>query len=283
MSVIADSKANLETRTWNQHQAVLTVMQTILDNPQVTQFRWLDLACGRGQIIHYLDKNIEEAKRRIIHYSGYDIKLEYTKATQERAATLALASAKVEVGSLERFPDIIKQDQQFDLITFINTAHEVNPGTLAMIIAESLARLADEGVSYIYDMDRLPKDELELGAIPWSRNEIQQLVPVLAETLGSEYKPSVGQWVHGSCNGWNLTIQRKYLGVCGEVVAAKKDELRAALARKLDELVKAKFSLCKQSLESLTQFGAENATEEEDKLRLLYVLWGLIRVMGGGQ
>jgi ubiquinone/menaquinone biosynthesis C-methylase UbiE len=41
-----------------QHQAALTLLQRLLADPGVSQLNWLDLACGKGQIITHLDENL---------------------------------------------------------------------------------------------------------------------------------------------------------------------------------------------------------------------------------
>ena len=52
MSIIGDSSAVLEfARMLPQHQAAITLLSSLLQNPQVDKFYWLDLACGKGQII----------------------------------------------------------------------------------------------------------------------------------------------------------------------------------------------------------------------------------------
>ncbi len=75
MSSIGDSSAELNIRrVMSQHQAAITVLQFLLVNPAIQEFSWLDLACGKGQIISQLEENIpDETLRGKIVYLGYDI------------------------------------------------------------------------------------------------------------------------------------------------------------------------------------------------------------------
>jgi hypothetical protein len=61
MTKLRDSKAILDTeRLLTQHQAIITIIQGLLGNPALTEYKWLDLACGKGQIISQLDINISD-------------------------------------------------------------------------------------------------------------------------------------------------------------------------------------------------------------------------------
>lgn len=74
MSIIGDSSAVLEfARMLPQHQAAITLLSSLLQNPQVDNFYWLDLACGKGQIISQLNENLTIENRKKIIYHGYDI------------------------------------------------------------------------------------------------------------------------------------------------------------------------------------------------------------------
>jgi ubiquinone/menaquinone biosynthesis C-methylase UbiE len=55
----ADAKATLnKERLFAQHQAALTILQRELDSPKIKKYNWLDLACGKGQIIVHLIDNL---------------------------------------------------------------------------------------------------------------------------------------------------------------------------------------------------------------------------------
>jgi hypothetical protein len=52
MDALADSKAFRDNdRVLPQHQAALLLLQKMLADPKVLSVKWLDLACGRGQIL----------------------------------------------------------------------------------------------------------------------------------------------------------------------------------------------------------------------------------------
>lgn len=85
MFIIGDSSAVLEfERMLPQHQAAITLLSSLLQNPQVDKFYWLDLACGKGQIISQLNENLTIENRKKIIYHGYDINVDYLKELNKR-------------------------------------------------------------------------------------------------------------------------------------------------------------------------------------------------------
>src|SRR5687767_15127788 len=136
---IGDSNAfRSNDRTLPQHQAALTLLQGLLADPKVTTIDWLDLACGRGQIICCLDENLSVQARRKLRYVGYDVREEYTKETAKTAASLGLNSHHVKVGVLEDFSKVYGE-RLFDFITLTNTVHEVGAAQLATVLVECVA------------------------------------------------------------------------------------------------------------------------------------------------
>src|SRR5271157_3010579 len=118
MGVIADSNAYLDRdRMLSQHQAALTLLQARLSNPDGSKVRWLDLACGRGQIISALDKNLSVKARSLLEYWGYDIKEQFAKETQRTAESLGLASIDIKIGDLCNINRLYTLETKFDFIT----------------------------------------------------------------------------------------------------------------------------------------------------------------------
>jgi hypothetical protein len=86
-----------------QHQAALTLLQGRLSAPRVIRLSWLDLACGRGQIIASLEKNLSSEARAKVLYWAYDLDQNFARETRRTAEYLGLASLQVTVGDLSEF------------------------------------------------------------------------------------------------------------------------------------------------------------------------------------
>ncbi len=211
MSSIADSDATHDIRRiLPQHQSALTLLNSRLQNPAVGKLCWLDLACGKGQIISQLNENLSLTHRAKLSYFGYDINVDHTRTAERMADGLKFKEYAFLHGDLSDFNKIINNDHRFDFITCTNTAHELQPGAFANIFIDSILRLTDSGELFIYDMESLKTPEL--GALPWRGAEIGKLLNSSFETLGTEFRAHPSTWSHSSCKGWTVTIQKQYVG-----------------------------------------------------------------------
>jgi SAM-dependent methyltransferase len=221
MSSIADSDAVQDIRRiLPQHQSALTLLNGRLQNPALEQVLWLDLACGKGQIISQLNENLSNKHREKLSYFGYDINVDHTRAAERIALNLQLQNYDFFHGDLFNFNTIIPNEKRFDFITCTNTAHEFQPGAFATILLDSLVRLTQSGELFIYDMESL--NTPELGALPWRSSEIGKLLNLVFEVLETEFRVHPSIWSHTSCKGWTVTIQRQYIGKTDQEISERR-------------------------------------------------------------
>jgi SAM-dependent methyltransferase len=279
MSSIADSDAAFDAdRMFAQHHTAVTILQGILSNPEADQVRWLDLACGRGQIIAHLQKNLRPEERAKLILFGYDIDNDNTRHAQKLASSLDLRACDFAIGELSEFYRDNRTKGPWDFITLTNTVHEISPKALSAILVGAIERLSETGCLFVYDMDRLSTPEL--GAVLWTGPEASAILGTLCEALGcTAFKPPVGTWPHSSCNGWNANIQRSHMQLppdwrnrLGDAVHATSHCIETVLRHKRAEVSKA--------LEGLTRFGPETEKERKDKEKLLYDFWAISRALG---
>jgi SAM-dependent methyltransferase len=279
MSALADSNSLFDMeRQLAQHQAALTVIQGMLSDPACNELSWLDLACGKGQIIAHLKENLSESERKKIRLVGYDIENANSKHAKRIAESMGMASFSFEVGSLGRFWENGSTAGPWRFITLTNTAHEIAPASLAKILAMCIDRLADDGCLFLYDMERLPNPEL--GAVPWSAAEMKAILVTLCRALGcSTFEPAVGRWTHKSCNGWNAQLRRAHMKLPSDYP----DRIEAAIhatSDKIRELLLARLDRANTALQSLAEHGPASGEEGEEKSVLLYEFWAVSRALG---
>jgi SAM-dependent methyltransferase len=274
---LADSTAFKDPdRILSQHQAAVTLLQARLSSPSTPHLSWLDLACGRGQIIVSLNENLSAEARAKIDYWAYDVDQNSALETQKTAQQLGFRSLQTKVGDLADFNEVLPPETLFDFITLTNTVHEIEPVHLSSLFVKCILRLADTGTFFIYDMERIHPPEL--GAVPWSRDDVARLLRPLLDGLGAtDYHPEVGRWNHKTCKGWNVQLQRQDLGVSYADAIANAEAAIHATRTLVFELLQRRLSECRAALENLTKYGAETAEEEEDKARLLFEFWALSR------
>lgn len=279
MGSIADSDAVCsKERQLTQHQAVLTLVQQVLGNPLIKSFRWLDLACGKGQIIIHLDINFTQDHRAKIEYYGYDVQTEYLRLAEKTAKSFGLKFVKMATGELSNFHKIYNKDEKFDLITLTNTVHEIDPKTISLLLFESLYRLTPNGFLFIYDMEKLPRQEL--GAITWTKEEFEEIIKFFVKRIGSSCLPISSRWQHSSCTGWNTALYINHLDIHFEEIEMDREAILSDTNKVINKIIDRKYELCKVSLENLTLYGPE-VREEEDQIKAkLYEFWALSRAKG---
>lgn len=280
MNKIADSDAYLDPRrTLSQHQAAITIVQGMLDNPSVVELSWLDLCCGKGQIIINLKENLNAISRAKISYNAYDINDDFLQMTLKQAKTLGFKLCNGKSGHISNFQLLHPIETKFDFISLTNSLHEFDPKDIPSFLLNSILRLSGDGVLFLYDMEFLPS--YELGAVTWTFEEIHEIIDQLLAKCGvnNGYKPSAGKWKHHSVTAWNSQIQRKYLELSDEVLVERLPQAIIHGKVIIQELLERKIKYCRERLEILTEYGSENQEEEEQKIRLLYDFWSLNRYM----
>jgi SAM-dependent methyltransferase len=279
MNSIADSDAFFDPeRMLAQHQAALTLLQGRLSPPAVTEYRWLDLGCGRGQIIAHLKDNLSSSARAKIHFLGYDVDNAHSRGAERTAESLGLATRTFLIGEISGFHSHPLTDGPWDFITLTNTVHEIAPSSLATILARSLERLSVNGCFFAYDMEQLPS--FELGAVLWTRDDFSAILRCLCRCLGATtFEPEVGRWRHKSCFGWNVQLRPSDMALpqdwktrIGDCLKPTTDVVVNVLRQKLAQVTTA--------LESLTRFGAETEEERIARERYLYSFWSISRALG---
>jgi SAM-dependent methyltransferase len=279
MGSIADSSAATSPNVWPQHQAAITLLGLQLAEPGASHVTWLDLACGRGQILNQLEKNISDEKLRAkISYAGYDIENESRRVTEKIAESLKLGKVDVKTGEMEQFTNVFPPERKFTFVSFTNTVHELRPHVIAGLLLDLILRLAPRGVLYIYDMEALPVPEL--GAVPWAGSDVKRVLDGMFDDLGCA-KPGlmVQGWQHNSCTGWSLALHREHLGVTDDVITARAGVVIDKAGRVIGDVLAEKLKTVTSALDSLTRFGSETEEEDKQKHKLLFDYWSLQRAI----
>jgi SAM-dependent methyltransferase len=277
MALISDSTSVYEEqRQFPQHQAVLSLVRQVTDNPALHAYRWLDLGCGQGQVVAQMADNLPLTSRSKIEYYGIDGKKEYVEFCAGKAALLGLRRVECRFAMLADIGQHLGKEAPFELITLINVAHELDPFFLPRLIFEALIHLSPEGVLFVYDMEAL--EDPELGAILWSKGEIQELLSVLVRGLnGLEYCPAVAQWHHSKVNAWSFEFQRRLVPLPTSVLEQNGPRAVEMATHAVTVLIERKYRDCKALLDSLVEQESASQSEQETKRREVYNFYALSR------
>ena len=283
MAGIADSSAVNTNRVLPQHHTAITLLGQLLADPSVEEISWLDLACGRGQILTGLNETISDEKLRgKIAYSGYDLENDHSRLTEQIALGLKFRKVDVKTGEMEHFARIFPSETKFSFVSFTNTVHELRPQSIASLLLEIILRLDTKGVLYIYDMEFLQTQEL--GAVPWHGDDFKKLLScIFGELQCNNPNLIVQRWTHASCTAWSVNLQRDHLGIADAKIIEKFDAAKEKASELILDILKYKLNKVTEALEALTRFGAGNADEDRVKTKLLFEFWGLQRALKDAQ
>lgn len=274
---IADSSAvRLPGKVLAQHHTAITLLGEMLAGTQPgDSLDWLDLACGRGQMITNLKETIPDGQMRSkIRYLGFDIANDYTRETEKLAATLKLGAVDTLVGQLDHFPGIVRPEKKFSFITFTNVVHEIQPTLFGALLLELIRRMKPDAKLYVYDMETLP--EPELGAVTWDAADVKRLLSFIFKELGGQaVPPSVPRWPHSSCMAWSINFSRERLDVNAQLFDQVLPELTTKTGQFIKKLFKEKLRRTTEALQDITKYGGQTAEEQKKKINLLFDYWSL--------
>jgi SAM-dependent methyltransferase len=275
MSALADSEAFRDSaRVLPQHQFALMTLQQKLSHPILREVRWLDIGCGRGQILEACKQTLSMEARSRLAYSGGDVNDAYVCETRRIAESLKFSSVEVITSDVWHLNKLLKGENKFDFITNTNVLHEIPPKRVPEILVDAVLRLSPDGSLFVYDMERPP--QIELGAIPWTRDEFRQIVSVMLAGLGVDtYKPEVGRWTHRTTSTWNVELQRAYFAVCSDELEAHRDSTVAKMLEIVERLLLTKRDLLNMQLKVLATSRPETGDESQGKEALACEFWSI--------
>jgi ubiquinone/menaquinone biosynthesis C-methylase UbiE len=279
MSSIGDSSSVLLIgKLLPQHQTAISLIVGQLESPQITDFSWFDLCCGKGQILHQLKGNISAKNVAKIHFKAYDINNEDIRINEQLGKSVGFKSYDSKVGEINDFPTLIPETEKKDFITCLNSFHEIDPLLIPEILLESLIRLNPGGVLFIYDMEDLV--DQELGAVTWNRTEIFEVLNCLMTAIDvTDYSPEPQGWPHAKTTGWSIQIHRNSISKSLSFTKEQKTKIIEELKKLILEILERKKTLAIEALESLTDSNSDTKSEEGLQVKFLYDFWAINRIL----
>lgn len=279
MPAINESSAiYLPNRMLSQHQAVLTLIKSRIESPELNKLNWLDLACGQGQIIANCEYIFSPECCRKIEYTCVDAIQKYCLQA-ELIARKVFYDAKPIVCDIDKCFELKElKEKFFDIITLTNSVHEMTPQQIANIFVTSISKLKQEGLMFIYDMESLQNPEL--GAIPWEGKDIEKVFHDVFRAAGvSAYFPTVAIWPHKTCKGWNIQIERKYLKIPQRTLESKRVQMLDVASKGIQDILERKLIKIHRALSSAARYGLDVGEEQKEIVELLYEYWAISRAL----
>jgi hypothetical protein len=165
-------------------EATLAVaMRCMLGNSDKRVWKWLDLACGRGNLIEHCQESFECDCGKI-HYYGIDkcdrYKSEFELFVEEKDIRKNLRSAEFKIVDFTSWKNCFEESKgliRYDWVSFVNVLHEVNPKEISAILLSMIKLCEEDGFLYLCDIEELI--EFEADAVIWSLDEIKEIFNIL--------------------------------------------------------------------------------------------------------
>lgn len=248
MDVKASANSVSSKRVFAQHQALLTLLKDKCSGPSVREYSWLDLCCGKGQAINAIAENLPQDLRQKIHYIGFDASITALQDTKRIANSAGFKSCEESVGELQNFSRVITGREKFDLICLINAVHEISAVRFSGIIFDSLLRLTEKGILYMFDMEEIMP--FELGAVPWLKFEIEEIFHEILKFFNVQnYTIPASRWQYSSTAAWDIILHREHFP-SDEEITGKRDDFIQTMGVFLRQKLEKKREIANTSLSS---------------------------------
>lgn len=271
--------------------AFQTVVELIERRQSSGPIKWLDLCCGRGNVLKHITTTLGELSRRVKYY-GVDINLEHRNECQETIRKMGLndhlaAPPQVFVGDILK-PWNMDQGTQFDIVTLLNVLHEIPPFSIYSVLRNALDRCKYTGLVLIVDMCSLPR--LEWQAITWQKEHLLNLMsPLLKQNKGvSLVQHSIPISIYPRrVDVWALRLRKSIVRTrvfpkweWREKDTKHRNIVKSYLLRKKTGLSEQIETICRDTGELLV-VGKEKA-ENENLRKLLLEYWAVSEALSSG-
>lgn len=268
---IADSDSIGIEKILVPHSTAISILSYLLSNFEKKEFKWLDLACGKGQILIQLGDNLDGNYRNILNITLVDIDNNALREATKIADDLELKNYSQEVYYLNEYCTQKLKEEEFDFITLINSIHEIKPKEIATVLIKSIIGLKENGFFYLFDQEILPDKELELGAITWTSFEIVQMFNEFFKQCNFDYSITSNKWNHSKNTSWSVQINRNKINIDNKTLLDSIPKMENIIKGMLES----KIDIVKKALLSTTNNGEKTELEDGNKIRNLYDFWAM--------
>jgi len=246
-------------------------MRCFFKDSNKSDWEWLDLACGRGNLIEHCCESFETDSIKI-HYHGLDkgdrYKNDFELFVEEKNLDKHLAEINFMIADFTSWKKCFLETKGFskyDWISFINVLHEIDPAEISAILLSMIKYCKKDGFLYFSDLEKLV--EPEAGAITWTLEEMKEIFDLLFNKyLSYRFKRLVPTF--------SIIAQRSDLHK-NINLNTEANEINKLLQKKIKSLLKRKRKNTEKNIKKLKKrlmFAEENRKSKNPELILTHYI-----------
>ncbi len=171
------------------------------DKKQVT---WLDVGCGRGQLLKEACRSLRMDQRCRVAYTGYDCTLDFVEDCNATIESLRIDNSRARQGEFDGM-DALFNAGPFDVISVVELISDLHLHLVPRLVLNIFRLCHSSTVLCFSDLRKLTSSSASPGMLPWSEEEINPFVAAIARLLdGPRLPPTAFVQVHK--NAWSLTL-----------------------------------------------------------------------------
>lgn len=265
-----DGGAAKEERMLSSHRVVVNELNTLLDN-HGDGFVWLDVGCGRGQVLREIGSVITSVGVGWIEYYGCDAARKYCDEASKQASESGFSAPDIRLKRVEDVREVFGE-LRADFVTIINVLHELTPASLAVTLVDSFSCLGDDGVLHVHDLRRMT--EPELGAVCWDLPDLEEgLDPFLKLFHWRDSKCRIQRWGGVEAPDWSLKLERRKLQVDIDELASRREEIISDVNNGLMALLPNKRKKHHNKLNAFLSDPARTPGDRQSAAQAVYEYW----------
>lgn len=253
MAPVHNGGAEKQPRMFASHRSVLDALRYLVLPHHRGVVTWLDVGCGRGQVLHGIQNMIGPEGVKRIRYVGCDGDRAYCAEAERFAQECGMADPEILCFRFDRLEEKLSH-LRADFVSMVNVFHELGPRLLATTLCDSLCRLSARGVMHVHDMTALDPGRPELGAVCWRADEVEGILdPLLTLFDWGGQSLRVQQYGNDEARDWSLDLQRQALTVSSDELARRRDRIVTDVSRAILNALRRKQAAHHSALKAFLQ------------------------------